>query len=316
MHQAGRSQRRRIRLRWLLALVVALALLGTGGLVVKQFDTRGEHQVPTFLGGRGSWVEVFEDDFDGVSVDPEKWRTQRGGEDTGALPFNPGKEAAWFSPDNVTVENGMLALTIREDPATVDGRDYPLSSGVVETGRRFLVEPGSYVEARVQVPRCEGCWPAVWLAPPDVWPPEIDIVEWGNTGREERRRPMFNYITPSGEQMGPTEYGDPGRDYRGGFHTFGVLWLDDSAMPVLDGAPQPEVAATSDMTRLPMTLIANLSVKDGFRPAPGSRMLVDWIRVWRPAQSWSAADPIAGIPAQRTPPLAVAARGVVRRPRQ
>ena len=26
----------------------------------------------------------------------------------------------------------------------------------------------------------------------------------------------------------------------------------------------------------------NLSVQDGSSPRPGSRMLVDWVRVWRP----------------------------------
>jgi len=39
------------------------------------------------------------------------------------------------------------------------------------------------------------------------------------------------------------------------------------------------------MTRLDQFLLLNLSVQGGHHPAPGSEMLVDWVRAWSPAPS-------------------------------
>jgi beta-glucanase (GH16 family) len=282
--------------RLLIAGPLLAGLAAAAVVTMGPFDTRGEHQVPAFLGSRGSWTEVFEDGFDDDSLDRGKWQPYRGIEPDRGKPFNPDEEAAWFSPDNVSVADGTLNLAVQGEPATIGDIDYPLSSGMVETGDRYLVEPGSYVEARIKIPRCDGCWPAFWLVHPDRWPPEIDIMEWGNTGREDRSRPTFNYIPSSGQQRGPQEYGDPVRDYRGGFHTYGVLWNEGSITPVVDGVATPEVAATKDVTDKAMMVILNLSVKAGYEPAPGSRMEVDWVRVWRPADQDTATGAAAGAP--------------------
>jgi beta-glucanase (GH16 family) len=268
------------------AVLLVPLLVVAATVASRQFGTSGQHTVPAILGDTAQWTELFEDDFGGEALDPAKWQAQRGVEGGGfdpRQPFNLDLEEAWFSRDNATVADGLLHLTARPEPATVAGRDYSYSSGMVETGGRFLVEQGSYVEARIQVPRCDGCWPAFWLVPQGTWPPEIDVMEWGDTARDGRRLPHFNYITPSDVRSGPVEYGPPDRDMRGGFHTFGLLWTKDAVLPVLDGVPYPEVQAVDDLPDSALTLVLNLSVKKDARPEAGSEMLVDWVRVWGPA---------------------------------
>ena len=95
-------------------------------------------------------------------------------------------------------------------------------------------------------------------------------------------RPSFNYIDPGEDRTGPDMYGDPDVDYREGFHTYGVLWDGERAVPYLDGVAYEALTATEDMTDLPMVIILNLSVRGGYDPAPGEHMDVDWVRVWEP----------------------------------
>lgn len=231
-------------------------------------------------GPPAGWQRVFADEFDGTALDGDVWRPDRRGELAG-IPFNPGPEDAWFSPDNVTVADGSLVLTVQQERRTLDGRDYGHSSGMVQSDDAIALEPGRYVEARIRFPECPGCWPAFWLHPLDSWPPEIDIAEFLESGSESR--PSFNYIDPDEEKTGPEMFGDPGVDYRDEFHTYGVLWEDDRVVPYLDGRAYPELAATENLPDLPMMIILNLSVRGGYEIEPGAQMLVDWVRVWEPS---------------------------------
>ena len=272
--------------RWLPAAVVAGVAVLAGGVVV--VVTGGDEQAagpaasppPPPEGVQGSWVLDWSDEFDGGSLDRDTRQPNRYGLDDGDAPFEHDLEAAWFSPSNVSLRDGQLVLTVEEDPRELDGRDYPYRTGVVQATESHWTEPGTYVEARIQVPECDGCWPAFWLVATDRWPPEIDVFEFFGTGEESR--PSFNYHPEEGTQLGPEVYGEPGVDYRGSFHTYGVLWDGDRAVPHVDGRAYPAVAA-DEVTDLPLMVILNLSVEEGGEPAVGSEMLVDWVRVWRPA---------------------------------
>ena len=233
-------------------------------------------------GPPADWEQVFADEFDGDTLDRSVWQPDRSGSFAG-IPFNPEPEDAWFDPGNVSVEDGSLVLTVAQEHNTIEGRDYGYSSGMVQSNGAIPLTPARYVEARIRFPQCHGCWPAFWLHPLDRWPPEIDIVEYLESGSDSR--PWFNYIDPEEERTGPHMYGDPDVDYRDEFHTYGVLWEGDRVVPYLDGRPYEELAATEDVTSLPMMIILNLSVRGGFDTAPGEQMLVDWVRIWSPSPS-------------------------------
>jgi beta-glucanase (GH16 family) len=226
-------------------------------------------------------VSSWHDEFNGPSLDRGIWQPYRYTPETGDLPFNPALEDAWFSPHNVQVRDGLLQLRLRPEPRTLAGRRYPHSSGVVQASASHRITPGTYVEARVRVPTCSGCWPAFWAIPSRQWPPEIDVFEYFDTA--EQTRPAFNYHLPGGGQVGPSEYGSPSVDYRDGFHVYGLLWTAAAAVPHVDGVGHPGAAAYTEMTSLPLELVINLSLAAG---APTSRatMAVDWVRVWRPAE--------------------------------
>ena len=263
-----------------LAVAAGLALAVVVTLVLRPWaPVSGQ---ASWAGPDGAWEQVLADEFDGGTLDRSLWQPDRGG-DVPALPFNWTIEGAWFDPSNVTVADGRLTLTVEEEPRSVGEGDYAYSTGMVQTLPDAPVAPPVYVEARIRVPACDGCWPAFWLHPLDRWPPEIDIAEFLEVGSEPR--PSFNYIDPAEDRTGPDVYGHPDVDYRSGFHTYGLLWDGERAVPYLDGVAYESLTATEDMTDLPMMIILNLSLRGGYDPEPGERMDVDWVRVWAPATS-------------------------------
>jgi beta-glucanase (GH16 family) len=241
----------------------------------------------------GSWSLVISDDFDGTELNRDLWQPNRYGFDQWDAPFNPDGEEAFYAPSNAKVSDGHLVLSLERDPQRVADRSYDYRSGMVRMAEGRTVAPGSYVEARIDIPRCDGCWPAFWSVAPDTWPPEIDIFEFFDTGAEGETRPKFNYFRPTGGQRGTKPYGVKGVDYREGFHTYGLLWDGAQAVPYLDGVAYPEAGASQQMTEMDQAIIMNLAVFSGGRPE-NSEMRVDWFRVWVPGTSAATGTPEAG----------------------
>jgi beta-glucanase (GH16 family) len=280
-----RYPRRRIAGALVLVLlgVTAAAVVGAWGL-----SRTGERPVPAPAVeaatpvAHGRWSLVFHDEFGGSALDGGKWRSGRFGDTSHAdAPYNPSQEGAYFSSSSVQLSGGRLHLILRPSARTIDGVHYTHVGGEVNTNGRFFLTPGMYVEARVKVPRCDGCWPAFWAVPAAQYPPELDVFEYFDTSVPGHPRPSFNFHLVGGGATGPSPYGHLNVDYRDGYHVYGMYWTGSSAVPYLDGVPYDlGVRAT---TSVPMYVILNLSMYAGRTPPPGSEMSVDWVRVWKPA---------------------------------
>ena len=81
--------------------------------------------------------------------------------------------------DNVTVQNGVLLITAREE--SFEGSAY--TSARLITKDKFEQRYGRF-EARIRLPYGQGIWPAFWMLGADIdenpWPGagEIDIMEY------------------------------------------------------------------------------------------------------------------------------------------
>jgi beta-glucanase (GH16 family) len=259
--------------------------LGLAGLVVAFLLIAGSPLADRPHGMTGTWTLIFSDNFGGRSLHRSKWEPTRYGHDYGGdAPFDRSADDAWFSSRNVAVRDGHLVITIRREPKSIVGNSYRFSSGVIQSQQHYLVKPPVYIEARIKVPKCDGCWPAFWIVPPHVWPPEMDIFEF--FGTQSDARPSFNYHPRGRPPIGPVKYGERRVDYTGAYHIYGMVWDGYKAVPELDGQAYPlGKPSRTDITQLPQALILNLSVQTGHHPPDGSQMLVDWVRVWRPGAS-------------------------------
>lgn len=235
---------------------------------------------PTPIGIGGTWNMIFNDEFSGSSIDATKWSTLRGG-----LvwpygdPYNPPIEDAFYKRANSTVRDGNAVLTLKKE--TSNG--YPYSSGVIHSGNHFSFKYG-YVESRVKVPKCSGCWPAFWMLDTPVddhWPPEIDIFEFFDSINDPH--PYFNYHWADNghKQLGIKQIGSSARDYTDTFHTYGLMWTASKVQVYLDGVPGPAFTDPRFITQARNYVIFNFALQKGKTPPSGQELLVDYVRVWQ-----------------------------------
>jgi beta-glucanase (GH16 family) len=129
---------------------------------------------PTPDWDREGWTLVWQDEFDGETLDADSWQFDIGGSGWG------NNEWQFYTdrPDNVRLEDGMLVIEAREEKFV--SRNY--TSGRIKTQDLRAFTYGRF-EARMKLPYGPGMWPAFWMLGDNVatagWPRsgEIDIME-------------------------------------------------------------------------------------------------------------------------------------------
>lgn len=269
-----------------------------------QFDNRPGGTLPdpdprlegiTDPSGNGGWGIVFADEFSGSSVDASKWATQRDDWTTkkindsgqswkrGGFPYNI-LEGAWYLPENNTVAGGVLKQTIKSlaTPMTPhpEWGSYKYSTGMVNTRDRFGFTYG-YVEARMRVPSCNGCWPAFWMLPAgEGWPPEIDIFEFFDSATN--KTPYFSTHMGTAANLTSTTntFGTPGVPYTDDWHTYGMLWSAESVQVFVDGRPGP-IYTGAAVPHQDMHLIIQAAIGRDYATESGSSLETDYVRVYQ-----------------------------------
>lgn len=185
-----------------------------------------------------NWQLIWEDDFNGNSLDQSKWVHDIGtGSQYGMWGWGNG-ELQYYQSQNTTLDNGVATITVNEEPAgLVDswGNTSYYSSSKITTKGIFDFRYGK-VEARIKSLDGEGFWPAFWMLPTGgSWPcdGEIDIMEqWGNnyltnstTGAAHIGTCPYSQSTHFYESF--SSYISSG-SYADDFHTYSVIWKEDT----------------------------------------------------------------------------------------
>jgi beta-glucanase (GH16 family) len=238
------------------------------------------------------WRLVWQDEFDGDSVDTEKWQPID-------LQNSFNNEKQYYRPEQASVVDGKLRITAVDQP--LGNKQY--RSARLESHQAFA--PGRF-EARIDLPTTQGMWPAFWLLPKSVpWPTggEIDIME--NRGSEPFVvSSAYHWQTNPGpccdeHQFVSREYGaiqDGQRvNYHAGFHTYAVEWEATQLRFYVDGVLHYTVNETANrpIFETPMNIILNLAVGGNFGGDPNGStvfpqfMDVEYVRVWEAQTSVS-----------------------------
>ena len=248
------------------------------------------------------WTLVWSDEFDGAAgarVDPARWVTETGGHGWG----NNELEYYTDRAENASLSgDGHLVIrALREHYQGSDGVAREYTSARLKTQGTFTQTYGRF-EARLQIPRGQGLWPAFWMLGADIeavgWPRsgEIDIME--NIGKEP--------ATVHGTIHGP---GYSGADSLGGayalpggaavadaFHVFAVEWepalirfyVDDTLYETR--TPADLKAGQTWVFDHPFFLLLNVAVGGNWPGNPDAStvfpqtMRVDYVRVYTPAR--------------------------------
>jgi len=261
------------------AVLAVLAATVSGSLVVavssapaspaaRSRATRATGVTPP-AGLPGRWNLVFDDEFNGPSLDRSIWRTCY---DWGCTISTNNEEESYVS-SGVSLGGGRLVLTATQRST----RGLPFSSGMVQSNGRFDFEYG-YMEIRAKVPTSPGVWPAFWAVPENgSWPPEIDAMEfYANQPNAVQETVHF---PPGDTQLNHIVYGP---DFGNGYHIYGADWEPGSVSFYVDGVLRFRVAQSP---ALPMYLIANLAVSSPPSAATAhsypASYEIDWIRVYQ-----------------------------------
>lgn len=174
------------------------------------------------------WADEF--DYSGMPSSA-KWGYDIGGDGWG------NNELQYYtnSPDNVSVENGILSITARKE--NMNGREYT-STRLISKGKGDFLY--GRVEVKAKLPSGKGTWPAIWMLPTDWayggWPKsgEIDIME--HVGYDQNKvhitvhTEAYNHSINT--QKGATKV-VPGVSTD--FHTYRVDWTPSSIKGFIDG---------------------------------------------------------------------------------
>lgn len=238
---------------------------------------------------RSGWRLLWHDEFD-TAIGPD-WVFDIG---TGSNGWGNNELQFYTSrPENVRIESGVLVIEARKEQYS--SREY--TSARLKTEGRKTFKYGR-IEARIQVPRGEGLWPAFWALGEDQkavgWPRcgEIDIME--NIGKEPTR--VHATVHGPGYSGGKGVGGFlelPSRAFADGFHVFAVEWdatglrfsSDDTVYKQITPADVPGAWAFDH----PFYLLLNLAVGGNWPGSPSAetqfpaRMRVDYVRAYERA---------------------------------
>lgn len=193
------------------------------------------------------WTLVFEDNFDGNSLDLTKWSYGP------RIRYCNNEQQYYTSGDNIEISNGTLKLIAKEEtvyakaddnygpydilecngnPADQNLRYFYYTSANIETIQKFTY--GKF-EARVKIPKGKGFWPAFWVYGQNPIYNEIDIFEFWNEytlgiydplklSKVHHMNITYDYDGDGNPSSCPTKNSMLFGDFSQDFHIFSAVW--------------------------------------------------------------------------------------------
>lgn len=251
---------------------------------------------------------VWNDEFDGASLDTDKWSYQTGTQDVyggsvGPQYWGNGELQYYTDGANVKVSGGVLEITAKRE--SMGDRSFT-SSRIVTRDKAYWTY--GYFEAKIKLPAESGMWPAFWMLPQPAdktgsdnvyggWPAngEIDIMEakgrlldkvdttlhYGGTWQTHEYKSKETVLSSAIDE----------------WHIYAVEWTADHIAWIVDGEEVFRVGSSEWWTSAsqsasapfdqPFYLLLNLAVGgqyDGYTQPDAdfvsSSMSVDYVRVY------------------------------------
>jgi beta-glucanase (GH16 family) len=271
---------------------------------VKSFDEIILKGTPDKYAPGEGWKLYWSDEFEGSSLDTNKWNYDLGGGGWG----NNELEGYTSDTNNVYLKDGKLVIQANKE----DNIYFPYSSGRINTKGKFSFLYGK-IAARIRLPYGLGVWPAFWMMGANKnevgWPKcgEIDIMEITG-GKEYGDSVVYGTVHWYSEEntgtlsSGQTDMNsDPNAPdpapipFYKDFHVFELEWTPQSLKFSYDGKEfnsfdirmsRPDMATFHKN----FYVILNLAIGGGLThiasamdvtaPFPQT-MTVDWVRVYK-----------------------------------
>lgn len=169
------------------------------------------------------WKLAWHDEFDGSQLDESKWNR---------LGDWKRRDGYWVKEDAYVNGQGSLLLRTKQDGDR-------FTCGAINTKGKFEHAFG-YYEARCKMPKQPGHWSAFWMMCDGV-------SKVGNDGRDGTEIDIIEMPWRDGQLTVNLHWDGYGKDHKSagkkfslpdtveGFHTYGLLWLQDEYVFYVDG---------------------------------------------------------------------------------
>jgi len=221
-----------------------------------------------------SWHLVFDDEFNGRTLDSSKWITNAGRGGT-CTSVDVGSVAC-FDSSAISVSNGNVRIEANKE--RINGMDY--LAGIINTDTKYYFTYG-YFDIRAKMPKGAGLWGSIWLYNQAGDDNEIDIVEL--LGKD----PTVAHQTMHSTTTDQHQYNSIGQDWTRDYHDYAVKWQPGRLTFYIDGVARE--AVTNGVPSEKLFLLANLDVggRNAWSGPPGvstpwpSYINIDYVRVYQ-----------------------------------
>jgi len=283
------------------------------------------------------WVLVFEDNFDGSTLNTDLWTTKGPSGQSWYCEDDPSYNTLLGEGNNHVINNGKLKLIARDDESgfylirpdkspgnmlSCDGVPYKqneqwfeYTSGWIRSNQKFV--RGKF-EIRCKIPAIKRLWPAFWLI--GDCSQEIDIFEF----MSENTNPAIastkvtqtyhrKFLCDDEDKYHCTEVHTTSVNMSDSMHTYSVEWdelkltwkIDNTTVLIkprwansLNQAfiPCGELYGTYIEDKIypldtePMSIVANLRVKENSTATFPAEMEIDYIKVYQRIDSQSSVE--------------------------
>ncbi|MGM0581679.1 MAG: family 16 glycosylhydrolase [Bacteroidota bacterium] len=169
---------------------------------------------------------VWSDEFDGTSLDLNKWEPQIGDGCAEGICGWGNDELQYYQAENAEVNNGMLSIIAKKE--RVKSNAY--TSARIRTKNLADFSYGRF-EARIKLPAGAGLWPAFWMLSTDEpnggWPMdgEIDIMEFTSANPDHVYGTIhYGDPYPDNQFQGENFYLYDGSLFTDDFHEYAIEW--------------------------------------------------------------------------------------------
>ena len=280
---------------WILStLLIVCIIMGCG----KAFSHKEDDSISTPSLLDDTYSLVWEDDFDGTTLNEKNWSYDIGGGDI--LWGNHELQYYTDAPENVSVSDGILKITALKE--TID--EFSYTSGRIKTAEKQCFKYG-YIESRIRLTNSKGFLPAFWMLGTDAdW-----SIEDGSTSPKVAEVDIMEYPCDSTEVYGTIHWTEgpdltlhsdssadsaPADDFWEDFdvsdwHTYAVKWTPETITWYVDEQEYKTFSITNDEMKefhKPFYLLLNLAVGGDWPGNPDdtdfpNSMYVDYVRVYQ-----------------------------------
>lgn len=183
----------------------------------------------------GLWTVVFEDNFDGNTINTSNWFTCPEG-----WHRDHGDQLQYYLDENIILSDGILHLTAKHEPGyyTVYYFDslgmhpqqkyFEYTSGWIQTKAQFM---HGLFEIRCKIPSGQGFWPAFWFFGNEG---EIDVFEFNGSYPNRPYMTIHNWLPNEHHEQCSTSQSF-NTNFSSDYHTFSLEWDEFKLLYRIDG---------------------------------------------------------------------------------